>query len=254
MSGNLLNVSNLNKHFGGLHAVNNVSFNVSKGQIKAIIGPNGAGKTTLMNLISGSIISDSGTVTFNNRNIQKFKQYKIAEYGISRTYQNIRLFEGMTAVENVMVGRHTRSQAGFFACMFNMPWTWKEEKEIREYAMQMLEMLEITEHADTDVSNLSFGQQRAVEFARALAGQPKLLLLDEPAAGLNMRETYEIAGLISRIRDKGITILLVEHDMSLVMDISDEIVVLESGKKIADDEPQAIQKNQQVINIYLGDE
>lgn len=254
MSGNLLNISNLNKHFGGLHAVNNVSFNVSKGQIKAIIGPNGAGKTTLMNLISGAIISDSGTITFNNQNIGKFKQYQIAKYGISRTYQNIRLFEGMTVIENVMVGRHTRSQAGFFAAMFNMPWARKEETEICEYSMQMLEMLEIADHADTDVSNLAFGQQRAVEFARALAGEPKLLLLDEPAAGLNMRETYEIAGLISRIRDKGITILLVEHDMSLVMDISDEIVVLENGKKIADDEPQAIQKNQQVINIYLGDE
>jgi branched-chain amino acid transport system ATP-binding protein len=250
----LLEIQNLNKRFGGLHAVNDVSFKVDQGQIKAVIGPNGAGKTTLFNLIAGNLPTNSGTVTFKDRRINGKKPYQIASLGLSRTYQNIKLFHGMTALENVMVGRHTRSRAGFLAGMLNLPATWKEERSIRNSSMELLELLDIEEHAHTEVSNLAFGQQRAVEFARALACEPELLLLDEPAAGLNIYETAEIGELITKIRDRGITVLLVEHDMSLVMDISDEIVVLSFGRKIAEDLPAAIQQNEEVIRIYLGDD
>jgi len=250
----LLEIQNLNRRFGGLQAVNNVSFNVEQGMIKAVIGPNGAGKTTLFNLIAGNLPANSGKIYFENTRINGRRPYQIAQRGISRTYQNIKLFHGMTALENVMLGRHIRSRAGFMAGMLNLPWTWPEEKEIRDKAAEYLEMLGVGECADTEISNLSFGQQRGVEFARALATEPTLLLLDEPAAGLNIYETAEIGRLITKIRESGITVLLVEHDMSLVMDISDEIVVLSFGEKIAEDLPQNIQRNEEVIRIYLGDE
>jgi branched-chain amino acid transport system ATP-binding protein len=250
----LLEIKNLNRHFGGLHAVNNVSFTVEQGMIKAVIGPNGAGKTTLFNLIAGNLPANSGSVYFSGKKINGRKPYQIARLGLSRTYQNIKLFRGMTALENVMVGRHIRSKAGFVSGMLNLPWTWPEERRVREKAMEYLDLLGVVECADVEVGNLSFGQQRGVEFARALATEPKLLLLDEPAAGLNIYETAEIGNLIARIRKSGITILLVEHDMSLVMDISDEIVVLSFGQKIAEDIPQNIQQNDEVIRIYLGDE
>ena len=250
----LLEINNLNRHFGGLHAVNNVSFTVEQGMIKAVIGPNGAGKTTLFNLITGNLPASSGTVSFNNMKINGRKPYQIASLGLSRTYQNIKLFHGMTALENVMVGRHIRSKAGFLSGMLNLPGTWTEERQIKAKAMDYLDLLGVADYADTEVSNLSFGQQRGVEFARALATEPMLLLLDEPAAGLNIYETAEIGRLITRIRERGITVLLVEHDMSLVMDISDEIVVLSFGEKIAEDIPQHIQQNEEVIRVYLGEE
>ena len=250
----LLEIKNLNRHFGGLHAVNNVSFSVEKGSIKAVIGPNGAGKTTLFNLVAGNLAANSGSVHFNSMKINGRKPYQIARLGLSRTYQNIKLFHGMTALENVMLGRHIRSKAGFMAGMLNLPWTWPEERQIRDTSMEYLAMLGVADCADTEVTNLSFGKQRGVEFARARATEPTLLLLDEPAAGLNIYETAEIGRLIGKIRESGITILLVEHDMSLVMDISDEIVVLSFGEKIAEDLPQNIQQNEEVIRIYLGDE
>jgi branched-chain amino acid transport system ATP-binding protein len=250
----LLEIKDLNRHFGGLHAVNNVSFTVEQGMIKAVIGPNGAGKTTLFNLIAGNLPANSGTVYFKSMKINGRKPYQIASLGLSRTYQNIKLFHGMTALENVMVGRHTRSRAGFLSGMLNLPWTWPEERKIKEKAMEYLDLLGVADCADTEVSNLSFGQQRGVEFARALATEPTLLLLDEPAAGLNIYETAEIGRLITRIRERGITVLLVEHDMTLVMDISDEIVVLSFGEKIAEDIPHNIQQNEEVIRVYLGDE
>jgi len=250
----LLEIQNVNRYFGGLHAVNNVSFNVEKDMIKAVIGPNGAGKTTLFNLIAGNLPINSGTIQFNGKAIHGRKPYQIARSGISRTYQNIKLFHGMTALENVMLGRHIQSRAGFMAGMCNLPWTWAEERHIREKAMELLDLLGVAEQADTEVSGLAFGQQRAVEFARALATEPTLLLLDEPAAGLNIYETAEIGELIASIRDRGITVLLVEHDMALVMDISDEIVVLSFGEKIAEDKPGAIQQNEEVIRVYLGEE
>jgi len=249
----LLEIARLHKKFGGLHAVNDVSFDVAQGSIKAVIGPNGAGKTTLFNLIAGSLAATSGRVRFNGVEIQGKKPHQIAACGIGRTFQNIKLFHDMTALENVMVGRHLRSRAGLVASMLHMPWTLKEEMQIRAKSMELLELLEIEAYADVEATSLAFGQQRAVEFARALALEPTLLLLDEPAAGLNMQETAEVSRLIARIRDLGITVLLVEHDMSLVMEISDEIVVLSFGQKLAEDVPSAIQNNTEVIKVYLGE-
>jgi branched-chain amino acid transport system ATP-binding protein len=250
----LLEVKDLNRRFGGLKAVSEVSFAVAENRIKAVIGPNGAGKTTLFNLIAGALPVDSGQVLFRGREIQGHPPWRIARAGIARTYQNIKLFPGLTALENVMVGRHCRSRAGFTAGMLNLPRTWKEEREIREKSLELLELLEIGDLAQVEATSLAFGQQRGVEFARALAAEPSLLLLDEPAAGLNMQETAEVARLISKIRDLGITVLLVEHDMSLVMDISDEIVVLSFGQKIAEGTPVEIQHNSEVIKIYLGED
>jgi branched-chain amino acid transport system ATP-binding protein len=250
----LLEVCGLNRFFGGLHAVANVSFSVKEGLIKAIIGPNGAGKTTLFNLISGSLRPSSGKTIFQQKLITGLKAHEIARRGIIRTFQNIRLCAHMTVLENTMLGRHTRSRAGFLAGMLNLPWSWSEEREIREKSLSILKLLSLEDLFNTEASSLPFGKQRAAEFARALAAEPKLLLLDEPASGLNLHETEELAELIIKIRDLDMTILLVEHDMSLVMDICDEIVVLNYGEKIAEGTPSEIQKNQDVIRIYLGED
>lgn len=250
----MLTVDSINKRFGGLHAVNNVSFTVREGTIKALIGPNGAGKTTLFNLLSGMLTPDSGTVQFRNTVIQGLRPHKIASLGMARTFQHIRLFPKMTVLDNIMIGRHVHSTAGFIAGMFSLPYTWKEERAIRKKSREVIDLLGISDIADQEATSLPYGQQRIVELGRALACEPKLLLLDEPAAGLNMRETAEMASLISRVRGLGITVLLVEHDMSLVMNISDEVIVLSYGEKIAEDAPLAIQKNPEVISVYLGEE
>ncbi|HEY9159745.1 MAG TPA: ABC transporter ATP-binding protein [Desulfomonilia bacterium] len=250
----LLEVTNLNKRFGGLQAVDDVSFSISNGMIKALIGPNGAGKTTLFNLLTGMIPPDSGRITFKGQEIHHAQPYIVAGLGIARTFQHIRLFSGMTAIENIMVGRHTHSRSGFVSSMLGLPSTGREEKSIRKKSLEIMNFLGIEEHADTNAASLAYGQQRIVELGRALACEPELLLLDEPAAGLNMRETSEMAKLIMKIRDTGVTVLIVEHDMSLVMNISDEILVLSYGRKIADDIPLAIQKNPEVIRIYLGED
>ncbi len=249
----LLELKNLDKFFGGLHALDRVSFNVGQGSIKAVIGPNGAGKTTLFNLISGVIPLDSGTVSFKGENISNFKPFDIASRGIIRTYQNLKLFPRMTVLENVMIGRHTRSASGFFQAFFNLARNRREEKSIREESLKTIELLGLENVCSKEAVNLPFGIQRSVELARALAAEPDLMLLDEPASGLNIYETGRLSDLILKIRDMGITILLVEHDMSLVMDISDEIAVLNFGKKIAEGKPGKIQTDREVINIYLGD-
>jgi branched-chain amino acid transport system ATP-binding protein len=248
----LLEIRELSRSFGGLKAVNDVSFTVQAGSIKSVIGPNGAGKTTLFNLISGMLPCDSGSVLQNGREITGFQPHRIAELGLSRTFQTTTLFSRMTVLENVMVGRHTRTRAGFLSGVLSLPWTWKEEREIRERSMGLLDALGLADAAAELASNLPFGRQRLLEIARALASEPSLLLLDEPAAGLNIYETKEMADLVLKIRGWGITVLLVEHDMSLVMDISDEIVVLNYGRKVAEGQPAAIQRDPEVIRIYLG--
>jgi len=248
----LLEIRNLNRSFGGLKAVNDVSFTVQAGLIKSVIGPNGAGKTTLFNLISGMLPSESGVVRQNGREITRLQPHRITELGICRTFQTTKLFSRMTVLENVMVGRHSRTKAGFLSGVLNLPWTWKEEREIRERSLQLLDSLGLADNAEDLASNLPFGKQRRLEIARALATDPSLLLLDEPAAGLNIYETREMADLVLKIRKWGITVLLVEHDMSLVMDISDEIVVLNYGRKVAEGRPEEIQRDPEVIRIYLG--
>jgi branched-chain amino acid transport system ATP-binding protein len=250
----LLEVSGVSKRFGGVQAVKDVSFRVEKGTVKALIGPNGAGKTTLFNLVSGMAVPDAGAVRLRGEEIQGHPPHRIAALGLARTFQQIRLFGQMTALENVMVGRHVRSRAGFVAGMLHLPWTWREEREVERAARDALAFLGAGELADLEASSLSYGQQRAVELARALAAEPELLLLDEPAAGLNMRETVELAKLVGRIRDRGVTVLVVEHDMGLVMNVSDEVVVLSYGEKIADADPRAVQRHPEVVRVYLGDE
>jgi branched-chain amino acid transport system ATP-binding protein len=250
----LLEIKNISKRFGGLQAVKDVSFSVHQGSIKAVIGPNGAGKTTLFNLVSGFLYPDAGTIIYKGVPINGKNPYEIAGYGLSRTFQHIKLFAHMTALENVMVGCHVRSRAGFIAGMLNLPWTRREEQGIRDKAHEMMDFLGIANLAGARALSLSYGQQRAVELARALAGGPTMLLLDEPAAGLNMRETADVAQLIARVRNLGITVLIVEHDMSLVMNISDEIVVLSYGEKIADGVPGAVQINPEVVSVYLGED
>jgi branched-chain amino acid transport system ATP-binding protein len=250
----LLSVEGLSKSFGGLQAVDDVSFSVPVGAIKALIGPNGAGKTTLFNLISGVIAPDSGAITFNGEPAYGLRPHQITSRGMARTFQHIRLFPKMSVLENIMIGRHIHSKAGFVAGMLNIPSTWSEEKRIREKSLEVIEFLGLAGLADSVATSLSYGRQRVVEVGRALACEPKLLLLDEPAAGLNMSETAEMGSLISRIRETGITILLVEHDMSLIMNISDQIIVLCYGRKIADDTPLAIQNNAEVIRVYLGED
>ena len=250
----LLSVEGLSKRFGGLKAVNDVSFTVLDGTITALIGPNGAGKTTLFNLISGVIPPDSGEITFDGKPASGLKPHQVARRGMARTFQHIRLFPKMSVLENVMTGRHIHSRAGFLAGMLSIPSTWSEEQRIREKSLEIIEFLGLADLAESEATSLSYGQQRIVEIGRALACEPKLLLLDEPAAGLNMHETAEMGSLISRIRDTGVSVLLVEHDMALIMDISDQVIVLSYGKKIADDTPLAVQNNREVIKVYLGED
>ena len=252
MSAPLLSIENVTQRYGGLVALDGVSFRVLPGQIKSVIGPNGAGKTTLFNVVSGLLRSETGRVTFKGRDITGLKPHQIARAGLSRTFQTPSLFLQMSVLENVMVGRHRRTRRGFLACCLRIPGQPKEERGIQEAALSWVESVGLKALASAPASSLAFGQRRMVDLARALATEPELLLLDEPASGLNTKETEDLGQSICRIRDSGITVLLVEHDMSLVMAISDDIVVLHNGAVIAEGTSEAIQNDPEVVSVYLG--
>jgi branched-chain amino acid transport system ATP-binding protein len=254
MSEEILKVENLQKSFGGIRAIDSLNFCISQGQVKSVIGPNGAGKTTLFNLITGIYLPSDGFLRFNGQVLNGLKPYRIAALGISRTFQNLQLFGNMTVLENVMVGRHSLTAAGLLSTGLRLSRMRREEKEIREKALEELSFMDLETKAELEAVSLPLGEQKLLEIARALATCPRLLLLDEPAAGLNIRETEKLSQTILKIRDRGITIILVEHDMSLVMEISDEILVLNYGSKIAEGPPREIQQNREVIAAYLGEE
>jgi len=240
--------------FGGLMALSDLNFKVRRGMIKAIIGPNGAGKTTLFNVITGSFPPTQGTVMFNGRPIQHLKAHKIADRGISRTFQTVELFGNMTVLENVMLGCYTRIRTSFIASGFVLPQARRKEKQIRENALKILKFIGLAHKFKDPADALPLGEQKLLEIGRALASEPELICLDEPAAGLNETETYVASSLIKAINEKGITVLLVEHDMKVVMNISDEILVLNYGQKIAEGPPEEIRNSPRVIEAYLGAE
>jgi branched-chain amino acid transport system ATP-binding protein len=248
----LLEVRGLGKRFGGLVAVNDVNFTVEQGSITAMIGPNGAGKTTAFNCITGLYPPSSGDILFNGQSVAGLPPHRIARAGIARTFQNIRLFAQMTAVDNVMVGEHCRMHAGLWGAMLRLPGQRREEREAESRALETLRTMGLENYAETYASSLPYGLQRRLEIARALASKPALLLLDEPAAGLNPHEKTELMSSISALRDSGLTIFLIEHDMRLVMTISERIVVLDRGEKIADGDAAEVRNDPGVIAAYLG--
>ncbi|MGA7826547.1 MAG: ABC transporter ATP-binding protein [Geobacteraceae bacterium] len=249
----MLRVENITQIFGGITALRDVSFSVAKGEIKGVIGPNGAGKTTLFNVISGIYRQTSGNVFLADTKISRFPPERLARRGMVRTFQNVELFGRMTVLENVMIGLHTKSRSGILASALKLPRAIREERRIRQKAFDCLEFAGITEHAADTADNLPFGKCRLLEIARAMALDPAIILLDEPAAGLNARETADLGHLIERIRGTGVTVVLVEHDMELVMDICDSILVLNLGEKLAEGTPLEIQENQKVVTAYLGE-
>lgn len=248
----LLKVTGLSKSFGGIHALTDVSMSIARGEIYGLIGPNGAGKTTFFNLLTGIYQPDAGNIEFDQANLNSASPDAAAMAGIARTFQNIRLFANLSALENVMIGRHARTRSGVWAAILRTPAQRAEEISIEVRSRELLVFTGLSEYANTRAASLPYGAQRRLEIARALATTPKLLTLDEPAAGMNATETRGLATLIRAVRDQGITVLLIEHDMKLVMSLCDRLLVLDYGKKIDEGIPAAVRANPAVIDAYLG--
>ena len=248
----ILDVRGLTLRFGGLEALNDLSFSIASHRIVSVIGPNGAGKTTLLNAITGVYLPDSGEILFRGKPISGLRPFQITAMGINRTFQQVQLFSGMTVLENVLVGRHPRTTSGFLGGMFHLPRERAEEKKIREKAEGLLDFFNLLPKAGWMATHLSIAEQRRLEISRAMAGDPEILLLDEPAAGLNIRETEAMGDLITKLKERGQTIVLVEHNIHLVMGISDGLIVLHHGSKIGEGRPEEIQKDRRVLEAYLG--